>query len=271
MVKIRDSRIELLRIVLMWTVMAHHFVVHNADSVSVFPSSFTRFFYNIFFYPIGRTAVGCFVAITIWFVAGKAGYSIKQAVKQIASIEGTVLFYSIVLGFFFMLRGDIQVSPTNLIDIFAPTLTGSSWWFVTVYAWLVFLLPFLIPALHVLDQKLHLYLSIFLVFAFGFLRYVPLFWIPIDGLLVDFIIICVLVCYIRWYVDLSTVDVRRLVTCCIASFVGVAISFYGQFHFDGLLGSTFANLYNGFFGSPASIFSLVMTGLHQTTIIAKLK
>lgn len=143
MAKIRDSRIELLRIVLMWTVMAHHFVVHNADSVSVFPGSFTRFFYNIFFYPIGRTAVGCFVAITIWFVAGKAGYSIKQAVKQIASIEGTVLFYSIALGFFFMLRGDIQVSPTNLIDIFAPILTGSSWWFVTVYAWLVFLLPFL--------------------------------------------------------------------------------------------------------------------------------
>lgn len=34
MVKIRDSRIELLRIVPMWTVLAHHFVVHNADSVS---------------------------------------------------------------------------------------------------------------------------------------------------------------------------------------------------------------------------------------------
>lgn len=43
MVKMRDSRIELLRIVLMWTVMAQHFVVHNADSVSVFPDSFTRF------------------------------------------------------------------------------------------------------------------------------------------------------------------------------------------------------------------------------------
>lgn len=94
----------------------------------------------------------------------------------------------------------------------------------------------------------------FLVSVFGFLRYVPLFWIPIDGLLVDFIIICVVVCYIRWYVDLSIVDMRLLVACCIASFVGVAISFYGQFHFDGLLGSTFANLYSGFFGSPASIF-----------------
>lgn len=157
-----------------------------------------------------------------------------------------------------MLRGDIQVSPTNLIDIFAPTLTGSSWWFVTVYAWLVFLLPFIIPALHALGKKLHLYLIVFLVSVFGFLRYVPLFWIPIDGLLVDFIIICVLVCYIRWFVDLSTVDIRRLVACCIASFAGVAISFYGQFHFDGLLGSTFANLYNGFFGSPASIFSLAI-------------
>lgn len=255
---IRDSRIELLRIVLMWTVMAHHFVVHNADSVSAFPGSFTRFFYNIFFYPIGRTAVGCFVAITIWFVAGKVEYSINKAVKRIASIEGTVLFYSIALGFFFILRGDIQVSPTNLIGIFAPTLTGSSWWFVTVYAWLVFLLPFIIPALHALGQKLHLYLIVFLVSVFGFLRYVPLFWIPIDGLLVDFIIICVFVSYIRWYVDLSTVDIRCLVACCIAAFVGVAISFYGQFHFDGLLGSTFANLYNGFFGSPASIFSLAI-------------
>ena len=86
----------------------------------------------------------------------------------------------------------------------------------------------------------------------------PLFWIPIDGLLVDFIIICVFVSYIRWYVDLSTVDIRCLVACCIAAFVGVAISFYGQFHFDGLLGSTFANLYTGFFGSPASIFSLAI-------------
>lgn len=105
---------------------------------------------------------------------------------------------------------------------------------------------------------LHLYLIVFLVSVFGFLRYVPLFWIPIDGLLVDFIIICVFVSYIRWYVDLSTVDIRCLVACCIAAFVGVAISFYGQFHFDGLLGSTFANLYNGFFGSPASIFSLAI-------------
>lgn len=258
MTKERDSRIELLRIFLMWTVMAHHFVVHNVDPVSVFPGSFTRFFYNIFFYPIGRTAVGCFVAITIWFVSGKAEYSIKHAVKQIASIEGAVLFYSIVFGFFFMFHCDIQISLTYLVDIFAPILTGYSWWFVTVYAWLVFLLPFLIPALHALDQKLHLCLSIFLASVFGFLRYVPLFWIPIDGLLVDFIIICVLVCYIRWYVDLSTVDIKHLAVLCIASFVGVAISFYGQFNFVGLLGSTFANLYNGFFSSPASIFSLAI-------------
>ena len=68
------------------------------------------------------------------------------------------------------------------------------------------MLPFILPALHALDQKLHLYLIVFLVSVFGFLRYVPLFWIPIDGLLVDFIIICVLICYISWYVDLSTVN-----------------------------------------------------------------
>ena len=68
------------------------------------------------------------------------------------------------------------------------------------------MLPLILPALHALDQKLHLYLIVFLVSVFGFLRYVPLFWIPIDGLLVDFIIICVLICYISWYVDLSTVN-----------------------------------------------------------------
>lgn len=82
LVKIRDSRIEFLRIVLMWTVMAHHFVVHNADSVSVFPGSFTRFFYNIFFYPIGRTAVGCFVAITICLLRGKPDTPLNKLLNR---------------------------------------------------------------------------------------------------------------------------------------------------------------------------------------------
>lgn len=256
--KQRDSRIELLRIILMWTVMAHHFVVHNADPISVFPSSFARFIYNTFFYPIGRTAVGCFVAITIWFVAGKAEYSFKRAVRQVASIEGTVLFYSVTLGIFFLFRSNIQFSITYLIDICAPVLTGYSWWFVTVYAWLVFLLPFLIPALRALDQKLHLYLSLLLIFVFGFLRYVPIFWIPIDGLLLDFIVICVLVCYVRWYVDLSKLNLKHLIGTCAISFIGVALAFYGQFNFGGILGSTCSNLYNGFLGSPACIFSLMI-------------
>ena len=56
----------------MWRVVAHHFVIHNADDISVFASPVTRLILKGVFLPIGKVAVGCFVYITVWFIANSA-------------------------------------------------------------------------------------------------------------------------------------------------------------------------------------------------------
>ena len=40
--KERNSKVELLRIISMWFIVAHHFVIHNAEPISVFPGTVAR-------------------------------------------------------------------------------------------------------------------------------------------------------------------------------------------------------------------------------------
>ena len=57
MTKERNSIIELFRLISMWCVVAHHFVIHNADDISVFASPVTRLIFKGVFLPIGKVAV----------------------------------------------------------------------------------------------------------------------------------------------------------------------------------------------------------------------
>lgn len=40
--KERNSKVELLRIISMWFIVAHHFVIHNAEPISAFPGTVAR-------------------------------------------------------------------------------------------------------------------------------------------------------------------------------------------------------------------------------------
>ena len=58
MAKERNSIVELFWLISMWCVFAHHFVIHNADDISVFASPLTRLIFKGVFLPIGKVAVG---------------------------------------------------------------------------------------------------------------------------------------------------------------------------------------------------------------------
>lgn len=47
MAKERNSIVELFWLISMWCVFAHHFVIHNADDISVFASPLTRYFLSV--------------------------------------------------------------------------------------------------------------------------------------------------------------------------------------------------------------------------------
>ena len=53
----------------MWLIVAHHFLIHNAESIVVFPGTVTRIVLNGVLYPSGRIAVAVFFIITVWYLA----------------------------------------------------------------------------------------------------------------------------------------------------------------------------------------------------------
>ena len=251
----RNSIIELFRLFSMWCVVAHHFVIHNADPVSVFGNAFTRAFFNCIFFPVGKVAVGCFVFITVWFIASRSAFSVRDAVEKIATLNGEVVFYSVILSVISVYTGYSRLSVSLVIDALFPIITGYGWWFATSYAALIVLLPFLIKGLRVCNKREHGILALGLTIAFGLFRYLPFVSFPAGGMLVDFIVIAVDICFVRRHIDLNGLRVKRLLLACGMCFAIGAI-FYVQFHSQGIIHDFAVNFYNGYVGSSANLLSL---------------
>lgn len=240
----------------MWCVVAHHFVIHNADPVSVFGNAFTRAVFSCVFFPLGKVAVGCFVFITVWFIASRSEFSIGDAIKKIAALNGEVVFYSVILSAVSVYTGYSRLSVSLVIDALFPIITGYGWWFATSYAALIVLLPFLIKGLRAFDKREHGVLALGLTFAFGFFRYLPFVSFPAGGMLVDFIVIAVDICFVRWHIDLDSLRIKRLLLACAMLFAIGAIFYYSQFHSQGIIHDFAVNFYNGYVGSSANLLSL---------------
>lgn len=256
MAKERNSIIELFRLFSMWCVVAHHFVVHNGSPVSVFANPVTRAFYNVVFLPIGKVAVGCFVFISVWFIAGSPSFSVKRAVKKLLSLNNEVVFYSVILGGIALISGYAQPSVSLLIKILFPIATGYGWWFATSYAGLLLLLPFLMKGLRACSKDEHRLLAYGLTIAFGFFRYLPFVSFPAAGDLIDFVVIAIDVCYLRWYIDLDKINWKNLLLVLVLCAVFGAATCYIPYHSQGIVHDFAANLSAGYRGSSASFFSI---------------
>lgn len=257
MAKERNSIIELFRLFSMWCVVAHHFVVHNGSPVSVFANPVTRALYNVVFYPVGKVAVGCFVFISVWFIAGSSSFSVKRAAKKLLSLNNEVVLYSVILGGIALISGYTQPSVSLLIKILFPIATGYGWWFATSYAGLLLLLPFLMKGLRACSKDEHRLLAYGLTIAFGFFRYLPFVSFPAAGDLIDFVVIAIDICYLRWHIDLDKINWNNLllVFLLLCAVFG-AVTYYIPYHSRGIVHDLAVNLSVGYKGSLANIFTL---------------
>ena len=98
--KQRDSKVELLRIISMWFIVAHHFLIHNAEPISAFPGTLTRMVCNGVLYPSGRIAVAVFFIITVWYLAD-AKLTLRGQMRRAWTLLGQMLFYSVLLTLYF--------------------------------------------------------------------------------------------------------------------------------------------------------------------------
>ena len=152
----RKSNFELMRIVAMLMIVAHHLAVHGVQQLS-FPDNAYRAWaagtmvnrlFTLLFIPGGAIGVALFFMLTGYFLAGKQRASVSKVCLQ-------TVFYGFVVSAVFVILVVIQklfgigyafsgFSLTEKIGlllhyVFMPISSG--WWFVSAYVLLVLTAP----------------------------------------------------------------------------------------------------------------------------------
>ena len=137
----RQLSLELLRIFAMFLIVCHHFAVHgaiHAGKISeLLQNSFLKIIWVQFLASGGKLGVNLFVLITGFFL-------IKRPPKpsSLVKLYVTTATFSLSIYFIFFLWGKIDFSFSDGIDNLFPISTGR-YWFITCYAVLFLLAPFL--------------------------------------------------------------------------------------------------------------------------------
>lgn len=112
----RKSNLELYRIICMFMIVCHHYVVNSGliDSMSINPTSVPSIFYYLFGM-WGKTGINCFILITGFFMCKKS-ISLKKFLKLYLWIIFYMVFFSIV----FTITGKMNFSIKEFIGGFLP-------------------------------------------------------------------------------------------------------------------------------------------------------
>ncbi len=144
--KKRDSNIELFRIIMMLSIVAHHYVVSSGitDIIAIPPYSWQAYFLYIFGL-WGKIGINCFVLITGYYMC-QSSITIRKFLKLLLEI----VFYNIIIYLIFVLSG---YEPFSLLRLYMVLLPVGSIMDNFVPCFLVYYL--LIPFLNVLVQNIN--------------------------------------------------------------------------------------------------------------------
>lgn len=193
----RSSGIELLRIIAMYAILSHHFVMHNGFSIEQLPPSFTRYFLIAFMAGWGKVGVVVFFTISVWFLVGKQ-QSIRSSFYRVWILERELLFYIILLTAFYSIFDREDISAKSILTGFLPILTNK-WWYVTAYAIFLVLMPAMQSGLAILNSKQHRNLAVFSFLLVGVVPFIP-GGIQTGDTSLTFIFLFVIITYFKWHV-----------------------------------------------------------------------
>lgn len=195
----RQSSIELLRIIAIVLILAHHFVTHNVDNMIPMEHSLRRSVILLFEYVPGKIGIALFFIISAWFLAKKSA-SLRSCIHKIWMLELELLFWGIV-----GIIAEVIISPATVTDqtylngIFP--LTRGTWWYASAYALFLLFLPFVLDGLRNLGKHRHKQLCIIMIGAWGFLSFVPGAALDIGLNVIGFYYVFTLITYYRWYMN----------------------------------------------------------------------
>lgn len=182
----RDSKFEILRIICMLMIVAHHLSYHGGyifDSVT----AVNRGFIDALIVG-GKIGVNVFVLISGYFLCCS-----KFKLSKLIKLLFEILFYSFFIYIIFVATRQVQFSVKNLFYSMAP-ISSNAYWFMTCYVIMYILSPFINKMINSLTKKEHLLLigfllllqTIFPMVGFSYLSNVA--W---------FITLYIIACYLR--------------------------------------------------------------------------
>lgn len=166
--KIRESNIELYRIVLMLLIIAHHYVVNSGLLEVMYENPLTgKSIFLFLFGAWGKIGINCFLLITGYFMC-KSKITIKKFLKLFLEVE----FYNIIVYGIFCLTGvtsfEIKTFVKNLIPF-----TSVAQNFTGCYLLFYLFIPYINKLIENLDKKEFGKLIILMFFVYSVLGNVP--------------------------------------------------------------------------------------------------
>ena len=163
--KPRESNIELLRIVAMLAIVAHHYVVNSGllDLVHKTPGLSLNSVFLLLLGPFGNTATNCFILIMGYFMC-MSKMTLKKFLKLFLEIE----FYKIVINLIFLFSAYRTYSYKGLFASLTPFYGIGKGFVPSILPFFLFI-PFLNSLIHAMDKKMHLRLVALCLFLFTFL------------------------------------------------------------------------------------------------------
>ncbi len=237
--KMRNSSLELLRIVAMILIIAHHYSVHGGLQFDNTPS-FNRFWVQCLQLG-GKLGVNIFVLISGYFLSKQTTYRWSKIFKFI--LEVTV--YSIAFYLLSVILGPQTFSIRELARHSIP-LVFSSWWFASTYFVFLLICPLLSRVSEKLNQKLHI--KIIILFTVLWCIVPTLTTSPMESNnLLWFIYLFFCVAYIRKYPNKFTQKIKypAIVGAASLSFIVLIIFVYDILGEKFPIFSAYATFYEG--------------------------
>lgn len=251
-VKKRDSNLELLRIISIILIIAHHYVIYgDLNNIDLGLNIILTKFLIVG----GKIGVNCFVLISGYFLINS-----KFKVEKIIKLIFEVFFYSISITSILYICNLISINMVDIIKSIMPIIFGK-YWFVTAYVGMYIFFPFINAFIKSMNKEKY---KVFLIISSIILVCIPTFTTAnfIFSNFIWLIYIYMIGAYIKLYPNKYT-EYKNKAICisiflyCIIVLISVIIVFLGiKISILGKASNYFSKI-NSIFIVPCSIFLFI--------------
>ena len=192
-VKVRNSNLELYRVIVMILIVAHHYFVNSGlvEFTAEDPFSW-KSIYLYLFGMWGKTGINCFVLITGYFMCTS-----NITLQKLCKLLLEVYLYKVLIFILFWICGYETLNMQSLIRLALPVSSvADNFTGCFILFWL--LIPFLNVMIKNMSQKQHLYLLVLTLTIYVLLPLLP-FNRVVMNYVMWFIVLYFISSYIRLY------------------------------------------------------------------------